>query len=317
MKTLIRFILSLIALFIIACGLLLAVTYYTYNPSQAATLPCRNCTAPAKAVTIDGFDLYYRETVPLDDDPTPVVLLHGGPGMSSDYFQDAFDFLAEQKRVIYYDQRGSGNSQIRPEISHYTIDNLVQELDSLREEVIGRERIILIGHSFGGALAQHYVLTHPAHVAQLILVSTASANSGGRTNGLLINLLNPLGRFLNSGWPPLSPEAANRWYAHRIKTVARQALQGDNYLDNLGYMSFATARTVVKSTWGFAYAEAWSKVDVPTLIMYGDLEFGWESRRLYEIRPEVEFVVIENSGHWAFFESPQVFQQIVSDFVLE
>jgi hypothetical protein len=97
-----------------------ALSHSLYYSPQAAELPCRDCEGAARAVHVDGFDPYYRE-IGADTVQTPVVLLHGGPGQSSLTFKTGFDFLAETRRVVFYDQRGFGNSQIKPGAEFYTI----------------------------------------------------------------------------------------------------------------------------------------------------------------------------------------------------
>lgn len=138
----------IVTLFLATSVLLVAfgvVSHSLYYAPQSATLPCRGCEGIARAVNVGGFDLYYRE-VGMDTTQTPVVLLHGGPGQSSQTFKNGFDFLAKTRRVVLYDQRGSGNSQIKPGAEFYTIDLLVEELETLRQEVIRADKITLIGH---------------------------------------------------------------------------------------------------------------------------------------------------------------------------
>jgi pimeloyl-ACP methyl ester carboxylesterase len=144
-----------------------------YYSTPAANLPCRNCTGEARAVHVNGFDLYYRE-VGTNTTRSPFVVVHGGPGMSSQTFKKSFDFLTDEYRVIYYDQRDSGNSQIKPDTSYYTIDLLVEELETFRSQVIGADKIILVGHSAGGALFQRYAIQYSQHVNKMILVGSRS-----------------------------------------------------------------------------------------------------------------------------------------------
>ncbi|HUX22622.1 MAG TPA: alpha/beta fold hydrolase, partial [Spirochaetia bacterium] len=82
---------------------------------RAANLPVRNLTGGARSVHINGFDLWYREVGPADRNAPVLVVIHGGPGMSDHYFGTLLDRLKNRYRVVYYDQRGSGFSQIRPD----------------------------------------------------------------------------------------------------------------------------------------------------------------------------------------------------------
>jgi len=168
-----KVILAVFACVILAVLLFFGISYRVYYSTQAADLPCRNCTADAQAVNVNGFDLYYRVVGTNTTNP-PIVVVHGGPGMSSQTFKKSFDFLADEYRVIYYDQRDSGNSQIKPDTSYYTIDLLVEELETFRSQVIGADKIILVGHSAGGALFQRYAIQYNQHGNKTILVGSRS-----------------------------------------------------------------------------------------------------------------------------------------------
>ena len=151
-----------------------AYAYHAYNRIVPGERSCVVCTTRA---IVNGFELYYRE-LGEDQGRPPVVLVHGGPGHSSLSFKNAFDFLAGDRRVVYYDQRGSGNSQIRDDDAHYSVDQLIEELEALRREVVKADRIVVIGHSFGSALAQRYALKYPARVDRLVLIGGIRINNG-------------------------------------------------------------------------------------------------------------------------------------------
>jgi pimeloyl-ACP methyl ester carboxylesterase len=195
------------------------LAFYSVGP---ADLPCRGCEGDARAVTVDGFDLYYRE---LGDDGAlpPVVVVHGGPGHSSQSFKGALDFLAGDRRVIYYDQRGSGNSEIKPDTAFYTIDRLVDELEALRRTVIGADRIVILAHSAGGALGQRYAIAYPQHVDRLILVSSIPVNNGiGQP--LPTDVLLPVLFALGAGLPPADPVEADAWFARQLVATSASRL---------------------------------------------------------------------------------------------
>lgn len=91
-----------------------------------------------------------------------VLLLHGGPGLW-DYL-GAVDALLEEVAVVHrYDQRGCGRSSRSDDLS---MTRYVSDIEELRRHW-GHERLTLIGHSFGAALALAYAGTRPEHAASV------------------------------------------------------------------------------------------------------------------------------------------------------
>jgi proline-specific peptidase len=104
----------------------------------------------------------------------PLLCLHGGPGMAHDYLEPLEAMAGTGRRVILYDQLGCGNSDHPHDPSLWNVDLFVQEVNAVRNSLALQE-IHLLGQSWGGVLAQEYLLTKPDGVKSLILAnSTAS-----------------------------------------------------------------------------------------------------------------------------------------------
>jgi proline iminopeptidase len=99
-------------------------------------------------------------------------VVHGGPGASHDYLLPQYDLLANRRSLLYYDQRGGGQSPV-PRDTPVGWREHVADLDELREQ-LGLDRLTLCGYSWGGLLAVLYFLEHPQQVERLALVSPAS-----------------------------------------------------------------------------------------------------------------------------------------------
>jgi pimeloyl-ACP methyl ester carboxylesterase len=101
-----------------------------------------------------------------------LVLLHGGPGYDHSMFKPAFSQLADVAQVVYLDHRGHGRSS-RGKPAEW---NLAQWGDDVRGvcDVLGVEKPVVLGFSFGGYVAQAYATRHPRHPGKLVLASTAA-----------------------------------------------------------------------------------------------------------------------------------------------
>lgn len=104
-----------------------------------------------------GFETYYRITHP-EGKKAPLLLLHGGPGSTHNYFE-GFDKLAEDldRPIIMYDQIGCGESATPGHTELYNAEVWMDELESLREH-LGLKKVHILGQSWGGMLAISYMM---------------------------------------------------------------------------------------------------------------------------------------------------------------
>lgn len=124
-----------------------------------------------------GFETYYR-IVGDKSDKAPLLLIHGGPGSTHNYFEVLDDLaLTTGRQVISYDQLGCGESYVegRPEL--WTLQTWEDELDALRRH-LHLDRVHLLGQSWGGMLIIAYLIDRkPEGVESVILSSTLSSSA--------------------------------------------------------------------------------------------------------------------------------------------
>lgn len=123
-----------------------------------------------------GYKTYYR-TVGERTDKAPLILMHGGPGSTHNYFE-VLDRVAEEdgRMLVMYDQIGCGNSYVdgRPEL--WTAETWVNELIALRKH-LGLDTCHLLGQSWGGMLLLTYICGYEhSGVKSGILSSTLPAS---------------------------------------------------------------------------------------------------------------------------------------------
>jgi proline iminopeptidase len=100
-----------------------------------------------------------------------VLLLHGGPGATHEYFEalDSY-FPAEGIEYYYYDQLGSARSDQPDQPDLWEIPRFVEEVEQVRQALgLGKENFFLLGHSWGGILALEYALKYQQHLKGLII----------------------------------------------------------------------------------------------------------------------------------------------------
>lgn len=91
---------------------------------------------------------------------------HGGPGFKLLYLQPDLQPLAQNRRVIYCDQRGAGRSTVSSDAMLINLDRHVADLESVRT-FFKLEKFDVLGHSWGAALGAH---KYPGRVGRLLLV---------------------------------------------------------------------------------------------------------------------------------------------------
>jgi proline-specific peptidase len=109
---------------------------------------------------------------------TPLIVLHGGPGLSHDYMLALADISKSSIPVILYDQVGNGRStRIRNKpATFWTIDLFIDELESLLKHLKIDSAFNLYGHSWGGMLAAEFcVRRQPAGLRRLIFANSITS----------------------------------------------------------------------------------------------------------------------------------------------
>ena len=202
-----------------------------------------------------------------------IVFLHGFGGQATQWHYQLEHFALAQ-RVIALDLRGHGRSD-KP-TGDYTIATLQHDLEVALDRLHAPARFVLVGHSFGGALATEYALAHPERMEQLILIATAGEfrlNGISRfLFGLPLALLRPLERFTRT-WLKAPFHVLKPWYQNTLAPWS-------------GWHRFRQIQT-------------------PTLIIRGHLDFLFERPSFEKVAatiPGAEDVDVGASGHLVMLE---------------
>jgi len=286
-------------------------------------------TIENRSIKVDGLHEIYYEICG-NPEGKPVVFLHGGPGSGCNPAQRRF-FDPAHYRIILIDQRGCGRSLPQGETRNNTTDDLVSDIDLIRNE-LGIEKWLVFGGSWGSTLALAYAIRHTARVTGLILrgifLSRPSELSWflGEVKTFypepwlaLCESIpesarnNPLAYYKDlifSDNEQVSIPAAIRWNTFESSIMTLLPRASANESDINGQVELARARVQIHYIENNCFvgtrdliAEAGHKLaQTPTIIVQGRYDMvcppvtAWELSRAM---PHAEFHMIADAGHSA------------------
>jgi proline iminopeptidase len=271
----------------------------------------------------------------------PLVVLHGGPGASHEYFLPYLLPLARHNRVIFFDQRGSGKSTRLDDPAGYTVEAMVEDVEAVRQ-ALHLGKVNLLGHSYGGVLAQAYALKYEKNLEHLVLCSTFASTRG--LNGILAKMKAAMPAEARTRLEQL--EAAGLYGKGKPYEKARYPAEymtlawGDGYFPYLyqrhpdanydpasnGNMAWDLYREMWGSHGEFVidgnlssveYTDRLHALKVPTLVTAGDHDESDPTlaTAMRDAIPGAKMVIFPESGHMTFVDQPLRFVQEIDAFL--
>ena len=263
---------------------------------------------------LNGTSIWYEQ----EGTGPPCLVLHGGLGVDHALYQGTLTPLGERLRLVYLDHRGNGRSG-RPPDGTITMEQLADDAAALARH-LGLEHVVVLGHSYGGFVAQELALRQPELVSALLLIDTTPGQLGATESPD------------DDQGPPPPPELVEamsiipssddelaagmrdmfRFYLHRLDPAEIEPVLA------------ATIFDVGAMIRGFEVLAGWSAVDrlpsitAPTLVLAGrhDPVTSWpQSVRIASRIPGAELVVLEDSGHMPWLDEPDRFFEVVVDWL--
>jgi proline iminopeptidase len=281
-------------------------------------------------IPVRGARLYYRES----GHGQTIVILHGGPDFSHDYFLPEFDYLADSYRLIYYDQRGRGRSAVGVMPDDVTIVSEIRDPEALRE-YFQLDSMVVLGHSWGGLLAMEYVLHYPGRVSHLILMNTAPASHDDfvlfRQALLRLRSSDDTSQlnFIMAGAPYKEgdPDAVAAYYRIHFRPTIRRQEHLDRVIGQLrrsftgeGILKArAIEERLLNETWRsdeYDLLPGLERVTTPTLVIHGDYDFipAECAVHIAERIPGARYVLLQGCGHFSYLDCPEEIHREVSSF---
>jgi proline-specific peptidase len=283
-------------------------------------------------VRFRGYKVWYR-IVGEKEEPgkLPLLCLHGGPGGTHDYLEPLEAMAATGRRVIFYDQLGSGNSAHPHDPSLWTVDLFVEEVGVVRR-ALGLERLHILGQSWGGMLAMEYALTKPAGLASLVLADSPAsmrqwvAEANRLRTGLSPDVQETLLKHEEAGTTddPAYEDAVEVFYRRHlcrldpwpdclIRTFDKVAQTPEVYNTMNGPSEFH----VIGKLKDWDIVDRLGEIRIPALVMGGRYDEATPAitETVHRGIPGSEWVIFENSSHMPHLEEPERYRQVLSDFL--
>jgi proline iminopeptidase len=145
---------------------LFVALYFLSACSATAQMTYPDSHTDGKYYEVNGAKLY---TVTVGQG-APLFFIAGGPGGAHPGLR-SFDSLATDNKLVYYDGFGRGKSDTAKVVTEYTLERDIEDLEGLRK-AMGFEKINILGHSYGGLVAQGYAIKYPQNTAHLIIANS-------------------------------------------------------------------------------------------------------------------------------------------------
>lgn len=277
-----------------------------------------------------GFETYYR-IVGEKTDKAPLLLIHGGPGSTHNYFE-VLDSLAATtgRQVISYDQLGCGESYVEGHPELWTLKTWTDELIALRE-YLGLSRVHLLGQSWGGMLIISYLIDcHPEGIVSAVLSSTLpSSRLWSHEQHRLISFMSEqeqqaVAHAVATGdfnYPPYI--AANDHYtvlhADEITAASPECLTRpkrsgtESYLAAWGPNEYTPTGTLRD----FDYTSRLHEISQPTLIVSGtnDECTPLIAKTMYDRIPNARWELLDGARHMTFIDCTDKYKKLLADWL--
>ncbi len=258
----------------------------------------------------------------------PLVVVHGGPGLAHDYLFEPFSRLAAQRRLLFYDQMGSGLSDEFKPGEKVGMDDLVEELEGVRR-AFGLGRIDLVGQSWGALIAVNYTARYPQNVRKLLLLEPAPGSSEylPAFKDAIMERLSPEEKKEMAGYasdPALATDPALYRKLVNLSFKTYYFDPGKQDPDRLAYFDAPRIRKWRASSAMFGpyladfdIYEALKSISCPVLIVHGDYDPIPTAavERMARSLKDAELKIVKECGHFVHIEKPQEYFSTIEAFL--
>jgi 3-oxoadipate enol-lactonase len=237
----------------------------------------------------------------------PLIVFTHGAGIDHREWEDILTVVAQEYRVLCWDVRGHGQS--RPTGSPFTLSRATDDLLALLDAV-NVKQAILVGHSMGGNISQEVIFRAPQRVQAAVLL-------GCTCNTQRLSFQEKWQARLGAPLLKLYPSDLLRRQSADI-SADRPEVRAYLY-EAIGQMSKAEFTAIILELLEGLHEEPGYQIPVPFLLLHGEHDRTGNIRKLAptwaRAEPQSEYAVVPRAGHMANMDNPQVFNQLLLDFL--
>jgi proline-specific peptidase len=276
-------------------------------------------------INVDGGKIWYRMVG--KGNKTPMLMLHGGPGMPS-YYLKPLSALGNDRKIIFFDQLGCGKSDHITDTTLMTVDHYVEEVAKV-VQYFGLKEYYLFGQSWGTMLGTEFYLKHPEGIKAVILSSPAiSIPRWLKDADSLISILpdsiqqairiNEKNKNYNA---PEYKRAVQVFYENFVARTLPWSTDIDSCFSQIGkqyeYMNGPSEFTIVGPLKTFDRTDRLHEIKVPTLFITGEFDEAAPSTVKYyqSLVSGAKLEIIPGAGHFTMQDSPEKNNKVLSDFL--
>jgi proline iminopeptidase len=258
----------------------------------------------------------------------PLLIINGGPGLDCEGFVPLAELLSDKYMTILFDQRGNGKSELKQiDSTTITMALMAQDMETIRKH-FKISKWIVLGHSFGGWLAEYYAVNYPESIKAMILSSTGGIDLGilNYFNANLLMRLSQTERDSLSYWDKQVKQGDTSYYAryNKGKYLASAYLYNKEYVPKLAQrLAFGGNPKITGLVYkdlfkiGFDCKETLRNFSRPVLIIQGRQDITGDGIA-YEVQKTIKnstMVFINESGHYSWWEQKVQYKAEVEKFI--
>ena len=293
--------------------------------ATGAPLPVQEPRGHEALLPTDAGLLWYRQIGV--GSGTPVILVHGGPGVGS-FSLKPLEALGDERPVIRYDQLGAGHSERTTDTTAFVIPAFVGRLDSLRS-ALGYERVHLVGHAWGSIIALEYYRSHPEHVASLTLASPLlSSRAWSAHVDKLLATLSDSTRFTIAAREGTmdydAPDYADavREFSYKYVSLRPNDTERDSTLKSMNvearaYLWGPSAFRITGALRTYDATRSLRRIAVPTLYTVGEFDVANPTlvARFAKLTPASRFATIPDAASEVAWDNPTETLRVIREFL--